>query len=86
MHGERKPLRRKRPVGAGHESAMETAALFGTESPAVARRGVCVSGASIACLGALGEWRSGTELGVWSGHGGLALVVLHAEDTDIGVL
>ena len=82
MYGERKPLRRDRLVGVGRETAIETAALLATESPAVARWGVRVCGASIARLGAPGEWRSGS--GSERGVAVLALEVLRAEDVDIG--
>ena len=78
----RKPLRHDRPVGVGHESAIETTVLLGTESPAVARWGVCVCGASIAHLDAPGEWRSGS--GSERGVAVLALEVLRAENVDIG--
>jgi hypothetical protein len=79
VYGEQKPLRRDRLVGVGRETAIETAALLATESPAVARWGVRVCGASIARLGAPGEWRSGS-----GSERGVALKVLRAEDVDIG--
>ena len=61
---------------------METTVLFGTELPEVACWGVCVGGATIARLGAPGEWRSGS--GSERGVAVLALEVLRAEDVDIG--
>ena len=69
-------------MGVGRESAIETAALFGKESPTVARWGVCVCGAPIAHLGAPCEWHSGS--GSEHGVAILTLAVLHAEDVDIG--
>ena len=82
MYSERKPLHRDRLVGVGRESAIETAVLLGTQSPAVARWGVCVCGMSIARSGAPGEWRS--ESGLECRVAILALEVLRAEDVDIG--
>ena len=58
MYSGGKPLRHSRPAGAGRESAVETAALIDTESPVVTRWVVCVKGASIARLSALGESHS----------------------------